>query len=272
MTLKEAEKLLSDAGIEDARHEARIIFAAVGGEPIYKLLTPDYANDTREVEDAVLRRAKREPLAYVIGCVDFYNERYKVTPDCLIPRPDTETLVDYAVNEIPEGESFIDLCTGSGCVAISTLANTKNTRAIAVDISEGALSVARENAGYMSVSDRVEFIRADVTEKPLCDKIFAVLSNPPYVSESAYRTLEPEIFKEPKIAFLGGEDGGDFYRALTPLYRDVIADEGFIAYEIGYDQADLLREIAEENRMRCIILRDLSGNTRVAVLKKKAEA
>ena len=268
MTLKEAEKLLSDAGIEDARHEARVIFAAVGGEPIYKLLTPDYENNTREVEDAVRRRAKREPLAYIIGWVDFYNESYKVTPDVLIPRPDTEVLVDFAVNNIPEGESFIDLCTGSGCVAISTLANTKETRAVAVDISAKALAVAKENAEAMKVSERIEFILADVTEKAHSDRVFAVLSNPPYVSEGAYKTLEPEIFKEPTIAFLGGEDGGDFYRALTPLYRDVIADEGFIAYEIGYDQADLIARIAYENRMRCSILRDLSGNTRVAVLRK----
>ena len=268
MTLKEAEKLLSDAGIEDSRHEARIIFAAVGGEPIYKLLSPSYDCESEEVRDAVLRRAQREPLAYIIGWVDFYNERYKVTPDCLIPRPDTEVLVDFAVANIPEGEHFIDLCTGSGCVAVSTLCNTKSTRCTAVDISEGALSVAKENAAFMDVSDRVEFVLKNVTEGAVCDKAFAVLSNPPYVSESAYRTLEPEIFREPEIAFLGGEDGGDFYRTLTPMYREVIADDGFIAYEIGYDQADLLAKIATENSMRCSILRDLSGNTRVAVLRK----
>ena len=268
MTLNEAEKILTDAGIEDARHEARIIFASVGGEPIYKLLSPSFASENPEVERAVLRRAKREPLAYIIGWVDFYNERYKVTPDCLIPRPDIEVLVDYAADNIPEGECFIDLCTGSGCVAISTLCATKNTRAIAVDISEGALGVAKENAGFMEVSDRIEFINADVTKSPVTDKVFAVLSNPPYVSDSAYKTLEPEIFCEPEIAFLGGEDGGDFYRILTPMYRDIIRDEGFIAYEIGYDQADLLAKIAMENRMRCTILRDLSGNTRVAVLRK----
>ena len=269
MTLKEAEKLLTDAEIEDARHEARIIFAAVGGEPIYKLLSPSYSSENPEVEGAVLRRANREPLAYIIGWVDFYNERYKVTPDCLIPRPDTEVLVDYAVANIPEGESFIDLCTGSGCVAISTLCNTKNTRCTAVDISESALSVAKENAGFMEVEDRIEFIKADVTKGALCDKTFAVLSNPPYVSDSAYRTLEPEIFREPSIAFLGGEDGGDFYRILTPMYRDIISDDGFIAYEIGYDQAELLAKIAAENSMRCSILRDLSGNTRVAVLRRQ---
>jgi release factor glutamine methyltransferase len=250
MTLKEAEKLLADAGIEDARHEARIIFAAIGGEPIYKLLTPNYANETEEVKNAVLRRAAREPLAYIIGCVDFYNERYKVTPDCLIPRPDTEILVDYAVNEIPEGETFIDLCTGSGCVAISTLANTENTRAIAVDISEGALSVAKENAGFMEVADRIEFLRADVTERALCDKVFAVLSNPPYVSESAYKTLEPEIFKEPAIAFLGGEDGGD------SKFRDAVKlaiEEGKISTSlmqrrlgVGYGRAAKIIDSMEE--------------------------
>ena len=207
-------------------------------------------------------------MAYIIGCVDFFNERYKVTPDCLIPRPDTEILVEFAVDHIPEGKEFIDLCTGSGCVAISTLCNTKNTTAIAADLSEAALAVARENAGFMGVEDRIEFLSLDVTKEPIREKVFAVLSNPPYVSESAYRTLEPEIFCEPKMAFLGGEDGGDFYRTLTPLYRDVIEDDGFIAYEIGYDQADMLREIAEKNNMRASILRDLSGNSRVAVLRK----
>ncbi len=269
MTLKEAENILSKAGIEDARHEARIIFAAVGGEPIYKLLTPDYSTENEEVKSAVLRRADREPMAYIIGCVDFYKERYKVTPDCLIPRPDTEILVDYAVRNIPKGESFVDLCTGSGCVAVSTLANTVDTTAIAVDISEGALSVAKENAGFMGVSDRVDFRLANALEKPICERTFAVLSNPPYVSDESYKTLEKEIYKEPKIAFLGGEDGGDFYRALTPIYKDIIDEKGFIAYEIGYDQEELICKIAEENEMSVRILRDLGGRVRVAVLRRK---
>ncbi len=269
MTLSEAEKLLSDVGIEDARHEARIIFATVGGEPLYKLLTPSYNSENPEVEKAVKSRCSRTPLAYIIGEVDFYRERYFVTPDCLIPRPDTEVLVDFAVMNIPEGETFVDLCTGSGCVAISTLKSTRNTRAVAVDISESALNIAKKNAEYNEVCDRVKFICADVLEKPICEKVFAVLSNPPYVSDDCYKTLEPEIFKEPKIAFVGGCDGGDFYRRLTPMYRDIIDEHGFIAYEIGYDQSDLLMEIAEENSMSCKILRDMGAHTRVAILKRK---
>ena len=269
MTLKEAEELLLGAGIEDARHEARIIFAEVGGEPLYKLLTPSYSSESPEVEKALKRRAEREPLAYVIGAVDFYNERYKVTPDCLIPRADTEILVDFAVKHIPEGESFVDLCTGSGCVAVSTLANTKGTRAIAADISEGALSVARENAEFMGVANRVDFKLFDVKSGALCERAFAVLSNPPYVSEESYKTLEPEIYKEPREAFVGGADGGDFYRILTPIYRDVIDPRGFIAYEIGFDQRAIMEQIAEENGMNLQIIRDLGGRDRVAVLWHK---
>ncbi len=269
MTLSEAEKLLDAAGIEDARHEARIIFATVGGEPLYKLLTPSYNSEKSEVEKAVKARCSRMPLAYIIGEIDFYRENYFVTPDCLIPRSDTELLVDFAVMNIPAGETFLDLCTGSGCVAISTLKNTKETRAVAADISDAALDIAKKNAEYNGVTDRISFISADVLDAPICDKVFAVLSNPPYVADDCYKTLDPEIFKEPKIAFLGGKDGGDFYRRLTPLYRNVIDDKGFIAYEIGYDQSEMLTEIAEENNMFCKILKDMGARTRVAVLRKR---
>ena len=268
MTLAEAEKILADAGIDDARHEARIIFAAIGGEPLYKLLTPSYATENDDAVKAVYRRAEREPLAYIIGNIDFYNESYIVTPDCLIPRSDTELLVDLAVSMIPEGERFIDIGTGSGCVALSTLKNTKNTTAIAVDISDGALSVAKENARLLGVADRVEFIKADAMAAPVCDRVFAVLSNPPYVAEECYKTLEPEIFKEPKSAFVGGADGGNFYRRLTPMYKDIIDPRGFIAYEIGFDQGDMLRTIAKDNEMSCHIYKDLGGRDRVAILFK----
>ena len=272
MTLSEAEGLLSEAGIEDARHEARIIFAAVGGEPVYKLLTPSYNSESAEVAVAVKRRAERVPLAYIIGSVDFYRECYFVDENCLIPRPDTELLVDIAVQNMPEGAHFIDLCTGSGCVAISTLKNTKNTIATAVDISEGALAMAQKNAEYNGVTERIEFLCADALAAPVCERTFALLANPPYVSRECYESLaEPEIFKEPKAALVGGEDGGDFYRALTPMYKNIIHPRGFIAYEIGYDQGDMLRAIAEENSMECEIYKDLGGRDRVAFLWQSAK-
>lgn len=266
MTLSEAIKILSDAGVDSAAYDARELFKLYCPEPVMM----NTLCDDPSLILAVERRAKREPLQYIVGSVGFYREEYRVTPDCLIPRADTETLVDYAVKNLPEGAHFIDLCTGSGCVAVSTLKNTKSTTALAVDISSAALAIARENAERNGVSGRIEFLLADVLCEAACGEVFAVLANPPYVADEAYERLEGEIFHEPKIAFVGGRDGGDFYRALTPIYKDKIHENGFIAYEIGYDQAEMIKSIAKENGMSCEIIKDLSGNDRVAVLRQTA--
>ena len=271
MTLNEAIKILTDAGINGAEHDAVELFCHFGGYSKSTLyLMGRVESDSPRLREAVLRRAANEPLQYITGVAYFYRESYLVTPDCLIPRFDTEILVDYAVKNLPRGASFTDLCTGSGCVAISVLCNTEDTTAIAVDIDGGALAVAQQNADRNGVSDRIHLRRLDLMTETMDEPVFAVLSNPPYVSEQAYRTLTKEIFHEPPHAFLGGADGGDFYRHLTPIYKEKIAPEGFIAYEIGYDQAELIRDIAEKNNMSCQIIKDLSGNDRVAVLRRMA--
>ena len=267
MTLKEAVDLLRAGGVDDAMAEARRIFKKIGGLKDYELLSPLASSDSSAVSDAVLRRSKREPLQYIFGEVGFYRETYKVTPACLIPREDTELLVDIAIKNLPDGSRFLDLCTGSGCIALSILNNTKDTSAVMVDISEGALSVASENAEALGLSKRCELILADATEPLDRGKFFAVISNPPYVSDSAYEELEEEIYFEPKSAFVGGKDGADFYRMITPLYKDMIDEKGFIAYEIGYDQGALIQSIAEENGMKATLFKDLGGNDRVALLK-----
>lgn len=268
MTLNEAYLRLSDAEIPDARALARIVFREIGGLRDFELLSGSASCDKAAVPAAIDRLCLGEPIDYILGYRDFYRERYKVTPDVLIPRPDTEILVDFAVSNMPRGKRFLDLCTGSGCIAISTLRSTEDTTAALVDISEGALSVAKENAEALGVLSRCEFTVADARCKAVDGDFFAVLSNPPYVSDSAYLGLEKNIYFEPRGAFVGGEDGGDFYRDITPLYRDRISTVGFIAYEIGYDQEELLRDIAKKNAMSAEILFDLSGNARVAVLKR----
>ena len=156
-------------------------------------------------------------------------------------------------------------------MAVSTLKNTKGSTALAVDLSAGAVRVARKNAESNGVSERIEFFCADAKCEIDCGEIYAVLSNPPYVADRVYEDLATEIFHEPKMAFVGGEDGGDFYRAITPIYKDKIAKDGFIAYEIGYDQGDLIRQIAKDNNMTCEILIDLGGCDRVAVLRPAAQ-
>lgn len=269
MKLSEATRRLSEAGIENARDEARMLFTALGGFSVADTIGTDLISEEKRLTEAVERREKREPLQYIIGRVDFYRESYNVSPDCLIPRHDTETLVDLAVKMIPAGERFIDLCTGSGCIAISTLKNTKNTTAVAVDLSHGALELARGNAELNGVSDRITFIEADVLKELVNGDFFAVLSNPPYVTDTAYKSLEPELYFEPKIALVGNDDdGAGFYRRIAELYCHSIKDGGFIAFEIGYDQAAPLLKAAEELGMSCEIIKDLSGNDRVALLKK----
>jgi len=267
MKLFEAIKLLSDAGVENPAHDARELFKHVGKMRTEELISRDAECNSPELISAIERRCKREPLQYIIGEVEFYRERYRVTPDCLIPRQETELLVDYAVKHLPDGCRFIDLCTGSGCIAISTVKNTKNTYAAAVDISDGALSVARYNSDINGVSDRIDFIQKDALADAVEGDFFAVLSNPPYVTEESYKELQPEIYFEPKIAFVGEEDGLVFYRKIIEIYKDIIDVRGFFLFEIGYDQAKDLIEIARSHKMSCEIIKDYSGNDRIAVIR-----
>jgi len=268
MKLSCAVKILSDSGVENPRHDARAIFAELSPFGMADMIGCDVEYESEQLRFAVERRASREPLQYVLGFADFYKERYKVSKSCLIPRQETEILVDYAVKNIPEGENFLDLCTGSGCVGISTLKSTVNTTATLVDISHDALAVAKENATLIGVYDRVSFEQLDVTEKIPSGKQYAILANPPYVKDSVYEGLEKEIFHEPKIAFVGGEDGLVFYKKLIPLCKGKLKPCGFIAFEIGYDQGDALKEISAEYGFDCTVIKDLSGLDRVAVLRE----
>lgn len=270
MKLSEAVLALKSGGIEDPRREARLIFSHFDKIPLSALLGCDRESENPLVAEAVYRRSKREPLQYIIGEVGFYNETYKVSPACLIPRSDTELLVEYAVKHLCDGARFLDICTGSGCVAISTLKNTKDTTCVAIDLSGEALALAKENAKTQKVEGRVEFLHADALNEDVASGLGlfdAILSNPPYVSDEEYKGLEPEIFHEPKMAFVAGDDGGDFYKRLTPIYKHLLSKDGFIAYEIGYCSSPILSEVAQREKMSLEILRDLSNNPRVAVLK-----
>ena len=266
MKITEAIKILAEAGIDDPRREARLLFSKFTPLTEIEIYSPDAECDSEQLLSALERRAKRYPLQYIIGEVDFYRESYKITESCLIPRSDTEILVEEAIKRLPSGAHFIDLCTGSGCVGLSILNNTSRTSAALLDISEPALETARENAARLSLTERAEFILGDAKSLIPKRRFFAVISNPPYVSADAYRKLEPEIYCEPKIAFLGGEDGLDFYRAIIPLYKEYVDENGFFAFEIGYDQADAVKQMAEENSLFSEIIKDYSSNDRVAIL------
>ena len=267
MTLKETVEILREAGIESAEYDAKELFRAFAKLDT-GLILPSTSADNDELINAVKRRAKREPLQYIVGSVGFYREEYKVTPDCLIPRSDTEILVDYAVKHIPDGESFADLCCGSGCIGISTLRNTNNTVCDSYDVSEGAITLTKENAALNSVSERLSVIKKDLLTDGLTKEYYAILSNPPYIPRSVYKGLESEIFAEPEIAFIGGEDGLLFYKRLIPVCINRLKNGGFIAFEIGYDQGESLRHLAAKHGCSFELIKDYSGNDRVVILKK----
>ncbi len=269
MKLSELTAALTNGGIENARHEARLMFAHFGYFPPASLVGCDPDLDTPALKEALVRRLRREPLQYILGEVAFYNETYRVTPDCLIPRADTELLVEWAVTLLPRGARFADLCTGSGCIAISTLASRTDTTADAYDISEGALRLAEENAVRNGVKERFHICQCDLLTTPLDGIYDALLSNPPYIVRDVVDTLAPEVQFEPRIALDGGKDGMNFYRALLTNNLAHLVPYGYVLFEIGYDQAETITCLAKAHHMTCRIKRDLGGNPRLAILQKQ---
>lgn len=266
-------KRLETAGIESAPYDARVLLKTFGAASDRDILS-DKDVEGKHLGEAVEKREKRVPLQYIIGEVGFFREVYKVNENCLIPRSDTEHLVEYAVKKLGSGSRFLDLCTGSGCIAISTLKNTKGTTAVACDVSEGALALAKENAEKNGVMARLELKKCDLmsdadTEALLKEKFDAILSNPPYVTDEEYDNLEKEIYFEPKIAFVGGKDGLDFYKRIVTRFKNALKPNGFFAFEIGYKEGEAISSIAKENGFVADIIKDYSGNDRVAILNKK---
>lgn len=265
---------LEKAGIETPEYDAQILlehFCSVRPHELLFFREKDF--DSAELRSAVEKRASRYPLQYIIGSWSFMTEEYEVNEHCLIPRQDTELLVETAIEALPENANFIDLCTGSGCVAVSTLAARPDCRATAADLFPETLALAKRNAEKNGVADRFSPVLADVLSEPSEDvkaraPFDAVLSNPPYIQSHVVKTLSPEVGYEPEAALDGGRDGLDFYRAILKFYTPLLSPDGFFAFEIGYDQGRDLNTLAAENGFCCKILSDLSGNDRVAVLKK----
>ena len=272
MTKAELIKRLAAGGSDEAQAEAKMILTELfGASAQTQLLEPEREYSDEVLEPLLQRRAEHEPLAYILGYAYFCDEKYYLSTDTLIPRADTEMLVETAVGALRNKGRFVDLCTGSGCVAISTLARRPDLSAIAIDISEGACEMAKKNARENGVADKLEVRIADVKDIPLTEKYDAILSNPPYIRRDVIDTLSAEVLHEPRIALDGGEDGMDFYRFMISEYEKHLEAGGFFAFEIGYDQTDLITEIAEEHDMDCMVLRDYSDNPRVAVIRRRSE-
>lgn len=270
---REIADIFKKSGIADCGFEAReILLLACGVSHAASLADPCRTYDSPRLDELVAKRAQRYPIQYLAGEVGFYRGIFNVTEDTLIPREDTELLVETALRFVKKGGRYLDLCTGSGCVAISVSMASTDTFFLATDISEGAIAVAKGNAERNGVADRVSFAVADVFKPEVlagAAPFDMIVSNPPYIPSSDIDSLEPELWAEPRIALDGGEDGLDFYRYIAGEYKRYLSKGGCFAFEIGYDEGEALGRIASENGFECEIYKDHGGNDRVALLTPK---
>lgn len=270
MTYREAielgEKVLQMADIADAKTDAWLLLESVcriDRNFYYLHLEDDLPEEqTSEYESVLKKRAEHIPLQYIVGETEFMGLKFKVNSNVLIPRQDTETLVEEALKVITPGMRVLDLCTGSGCIIISILHNVMNVQGDAVDISKQALNVAKENAKLNEVV--VNFERSDLFDN-VTGTYDVIVSNPPYIPTVEVTRLMPEVRNfEPMEALDGKEDGLFFYRRIIQECGNYLKENGRVLFEIGCDQGVMVSGMLRAAGFQDVrIIKDLSGNDRV---------
>lgn len=264
---------LKGRGVESARLDAELLLGHALGESrldLYLDLDRPLSDAERDLFRPLLaRRGRHEPVAYILGEREFYGLSMRVTPAVLVPRPETETLVDLALERLPAGEPavVVDLCTGSGCVAVALAHERPELRVIATDLSREALDVARENARRHGVEERVELREGDALE-PVHDVRGAKLlvGNPPYIKPADESALMPDVREhEPHLALIGEDaDGLGVHRRVLSGARALLDDDGAVILEAGYDQGEGLLALPHPGLSPAAIYRDLAGLVRGA--------
>ncbi|MGC1454363.1 MAG: peptide chain release factor N(5)-glutamine methyltransferase [Nitrospirota bacterium] len=280
--LKDAAAALSTAGIANARLDAEVLLSHIMRKNRVWLITHGDNvlddNDQRDFDRAVRRRTGREPLQHIIGNQEFWGLEFKVTPDVLIPRPETEFIIEAALT-IAEDRNrqvrIIDLCTGSGCIAVSLAKELSASRLIATDASMRALAVARENARDHGVADRIRFLEGDLfaplEELDIRAGIDIIVSNPPYVKSGDLPTLQPEVRDyEPEMALIAGPGGTEIAATIITIAPEYLKKNGALIMEMGLGQAKTLIRMIEATGAygKPEILKDLAGIERVLVARK----
>lgn len=270
MTYREAvdlgEKVLSMADIADAKTDAWLLLEMVckiDRSFYYLHMEEDLPEEQlSEYQIALRKRAEHVPLQYIVGETEFMGLKFKVNSSVLIPRQDTETLVEEALKVVKPGMRILDLCTGSGCIIVSILHNVADVEGYAVDISKQALNVAKENAKLNEVS--VIFEPSDLFDH-VTGTFDVIVSNPPYIRSSEIIKLMPEVQSfEPMEALDGKEDGLYFYRRIVSECKEYLNPDGRILFEIGYDQGAEVSALLQEAGFREVsVIKDLARNDRV---------
>jgi release factor glutamine methyltransferase len=261
-------------GIETARLDAECLLADALGTKRLQLYV-DFEKPVSEAErgrfrELVKRRATdRVPVAHLLGSKEFWSLDFEVGPDVLTPRPETETLVQAGLDRLAEGEArVLDLCTGSGCVALALAHERPAARVTASDLSEAALAVAARNAEALGLADRVRFLHGSLFEPLAGERFDLIVSNPPYVAETLRPELAPELAHEPEEALFAGADGLDVLRALVAGVPGQLAPGGAFAVELSPEQAETVAGWCRDTGLSEVTLhRDLAGRARVVSAK-----
>lgn len=272
------KQYFADKGVENPRLDAEVLLCAVLKCERINLYVdferPLTENELAQFKQYVVRRAKHEPLAYILGEKAFMRNMFKVTPDTLVPRPETELLVEsivMAAEAVGGDVKILDIGTGSGAIIVSLLDYLPQAKGVGVDISVGALTVAKENAVSIGVAERAGFLRSDVfSVLPLDKKFDIIVSNPPYIPAGDIAGLAKDVQQEPIGALDGGVDGLDFYRRITneaPLH---MVEDGLLAFEIGIYQGDAVAELCRQAGFGAVAIRkDYAGIERMVFAAKE---
>jgi release factor glutamine methyltransferase len=266
---KNASIRLKEAGVPEYQLDARLLLEYVCGTDYNTLLVHGDRDVSPEEEkkynELIEKRASRVPLAYIVGYQEFMGLTFNVNENVLVPNQDTETLAEEALRELSDGMRFMDLCTGSGCVALSILNYTNDTSCVMTDISDKAIEVATGNRDRLGFSDRAEIVKTDLFPQDDDKKFDMIVSNPPYIRTDVIATLPPEVGKgEPYIALDGGQDGLIFYRRIIENAPKWLYTSGWLMMEIGYDQGDAVAGLMKDGGFHEVeVIKDLGGNDRV---------
>ena len=264
-------KELEEAQIENASGDAWYLFSEcfhISRED-YLFGMTDEINDKEAEErykELIQKRKEHVPLQYILGTQEFMGYTFKVTPDVLIPRADTETVLEEVLLKVPQtlkkSETILDLCTGSGCIAISLALILKPEVCVGTDISEKALKIAKANGE--NLAPMVKFIQSDLFEN-VTASYDLIISNPPYITTEECGKLMPEVKDhEPMLALDGKEDGLYFYKKIIKEAKNYLNPDGMLAFEIGYDQGEAVKNLMEAQDFACVeIKKDLSGLDRL---------
>lgn len=275
MTIREALRLaearLEQAGVPDADVDAAYLLASVLKEDTLAMRINGHrelAAPHRAAFDALCdRRAAREPLQYILGETEFMGLTFHVEPGVLIPRADTEILVEKALAWMKPGARVLDIGTGSGAIAVSLAKLGRQAQVTAVDVSDRALEIARQNAKRNGAA--VEFVKSDCFSALKGRKYDMIVSNPPYISEDEMRGLMPEVTREPELALFGGADGLDFYRRISREAPEYLNEGGCLLFEIGWLQKDAVSALVKAHIGEPFALRDYGQNWRVVGARKE---